>query len=67
MYEESDEYCPHCDNKYVLEAKTPNAALVTEGDDARIDSRAFRDERVQQRQRDVSPKIMLLCIKAEPG
>lgn len=54
VYEESDEYCPHCDNQYVLPAKTPNAALVTEGEaDVRIDSRAVRDERMEQRQRDV--------------
>ena len=26
-YEEADEYCPHCDNHYVIEAKTP----LTEG------------------------------------
>jgi len=24
--EEADEYCPHCDNRYVLEAKPGNAA-----------------------------------------
>jgi uncharacterized CHY-type Zn-finger protein len=23
-YEESDEYCPHCDNHYVLEARIPS-------------------------------------------
>ena len=22
-FEEADEYCPHCDNHYVIEAKTP--------------------------------------------
>ena len=59
-YEESDEYCPHCDNHYVslskqhriyisllifllftkvIEAKTPQAAIGFEGEDARIDSR----------------------------
>ncbi|KAI5995348.1 hypothetical protein F5J12DRAFT_856297 [Pisolithus orientalis] len=65
-YEESDEYCPHCDNHYVsrafffdrsgdgewwllmrrvtrfvqvIEAKTPQAVVGVEGDDARIDSR----------------------------
>jgi hypothetical protein len=34
-----DEYCPHCDNHFVLEAKTPKASLQVEGEDARIDSR----------------------------
>lgn len=35
----SDEYCPHCDNHFVLEAKTPKASLQVEGEDARVDSR----------------------------
>lgn len=35
----SDEYCPHCDNHFVLEAKTPTAALQVEGEDVRKDSR----------------------------
>ena len=54
-YEESDEYCPHCDNHYVcdirairasrltlgkvIEAKTPKPIIGVEGEDARIDSR----------------------------
>lgn len=25
QFEESDEYCPHCDNHFVIEAKTPKA------------------------------------------
>jgi len=47
-YEESDEYCPHCDNHYVLEAKTPQAVLGVEGEDARVDARMLKDERVKQ-------------------
>ncbi|CAA7260482.1 unnamed protein product [Cyclocybe aegerita] len=47
-YEESDEYCPHCDNHYVLEAKTPQAVLGVEGEDARVDARMLKDDRVQQ-------------------
>jgi hypothetical protein len=35
----SDEFCPHCDNHFVLDAKTPKASLQVEGEDARIDSR----------------------------
>lgn len=46
-YEESDEYCPHCDNHYVIEAKTPQAVVGVEGDDARIDSRMLKDERMR--------------------
>ncbi|THH29531.1 hypothetical protein EUX98_g4646 [Antrodiella citrinella] len=47
-YEESDEYCPHCDNHYVLEAKTPQAVIGVEGDDPRINSRLLKDERVKE-------------------
>ncbi|PPQ70831.1 hypothetical protein CVT26_014036, partial [Gymnopilus dilepis] len=47
-YEESDEYCPHCDNHYVLEAKTPQPVLGVEGEDARVDARMLKDDRVKQ-------------------
>ena len=43
----SDEYCPHCDNHFVLEAKTPSLALNVEGEDVRVDSRMLKDERVK--------------------
>ncbi|KAI0301767.1 CHY zinc finger-domain-containing protein [Multifurca ochricompacta] len=45
-YEESDEYCPHCDNHYVIDAKTPQAVIGIEGEDARVDARLLKDERV---------------------
>lgn len=48
VYEESDEYCPHCDNHYVLEAKTPHAVVGVEGEDARVDARMLKDDRVKQ-------------------
>lgn len=38
-YEEADEYCPHCDNQYIIEAKEPQAMVGVEGEDARIDNR----------------------------
>ena len=41
----SDEYCPHCDNHYVLEAKTAKPTLNIEGEDARIDARMLKDDR----------------------
>jgi len=46
-YDDSDEYCPHCDNHYVLEAKTPVAALGVEGEDMRKDARMIKDYRVK--------------------
>ncbi|KAI9634590.1 uncharacterized protein MKK02DRAFT_16367, partial [Dioszegia hungarica] len=44
-YEEADEYCPHCDNQYVVEAKEPKAMIGVEGEDARMDSRMIKDDR----------------------
>lgn len=38
-FEEEDEYCPHCDNKYIVEAKTPQMAISVEGHDARMGER----------------------------
>jgi hypothetical protein len=46
-FEESDEYCPHCDNHFVLEALTPKPMLKVEGEDARIDSRMLKDDRIR--------------------
>ncbi|KAI5304233.1 hypothetical protein KEM56_006710 [Ascosphaera pollenicola] len=49
-FEESDEYCPHCDNHFVIDAITPKPALKVEGEDARIDARMIKDERVKERE-----------------
>lgn len=35
----SDEYCPHCDNHFVIDALTPKPSLQVEGEDVRKDSR----------------------------
>ena len=43
----SDEYCPHCDNHFVLDAKTPTPALKVEGEDARVDARMLKDDRIR--------------------
>lgn len=48
QFEEADEYCPHCDNHFVIEAKTPTQALKIEGEDARVDNRMLKDDRVKQ-------------------
>ncbi|KIW42844.1 uncharacterized protein PV06_06352 [Exophiala oligosperma] len=47
-WDESDEYCPNCDNHFVIDAKTPQAALKIESDDTRMDARMLKDERVRQ-------------------
>ena len=46
----SDEYCPHCDNHFVLDAKTPTPALKLESEDARVDARMLKDDRIQGEQ-----------------
>lgn len=46
-FEDADEYCPHCDNHFVLEAITPKAAITVEGEDERMDSRMLKDDRVK--------------------
>jgi hypothetical protein len=35
-YDETDEFCPHCDNHYVIDAKTPSMGIGVEGDDPRM-------------------------------
>jgi len=46
-FDETDEYCPHCDNHFVLDAVTPKAALRIEGEDPRVDARMLKDERTK--------------------
>jgi hypothetical protein len=41
--DESDEYCPHCDNHYVIEAIEPTPILQFESDDPRF----FKDPRMK--------------------
>lgn len=49
-FEDSDEYCPHCDNHFVIEAKEPKARLEVEGEDVRKDARMLKDERVKEKE-----------------
>ncbi len=43
----SDEYCPHCDNHYIIDAKTPQAVLKVDGEDVRRDARMLKDDRMK--------------------
>ncbi|KAL3900169.1 MAG: hypothetical protein SGCHY_001534 [Lobulomycetales sp.] len=54
-YEDSDEYCPHCDNHYVIEAKekTGEMRIGVEGDDPRI----MRDMRAKQKYMDADDML----------
>ncbi|OLY85639.1 hypothetical protein AYI68_g174 [Smittium mucronatum] len=46
--DEADEYCPFCDNHYVIEAKIPKMGLGVEGEDLRIDNRFAKDDRIKE-------------------
>jgi hypothetical protein len=45
--EDADEYCPHCDNHFIIEAKTPKALLQVESEDVRKDNRMLKDDRIR--------------------
>jgi len=47
-WEDSDEFCPNCDNHFVIDAKIPKAALKVESEDTRVDARMLKDDRVKQ-------------------
>lgn len=46
--DESDEYCPHCDNHFIINAITPKPALSIEAEDLRKDNRIIKDHREHQ-------------------
>jgi len=43
--EDADEFCPWCDNHFVIEASVPQPVIAVEGDDPRL----IRDNRTRQR------------------
>ena len=43
----SDEYCPHCDNHFVIDAKIPKPSLNVESEDIRLDARMLKDNRMR--------------------
>ncbi|KAI9360882.1 CHY zinc finger-domain-containing protein [Pilaira anomala] len=53
-YEEEDEFCPHCDNQYVIEALIPEATIGIETEDVRVDNRVVKDDRLRAKQEQVS-------------
>ena len=55
-FEDADEYCPHCDNHFVIDAVTPKPVLQVEGEDARINSRMLKDDRVGPKQAPTVPE-----------
>ncbi|KAL7749056.1 hypothetical protein RI367_005460 [Sorochytrium milnesiophthora] len=51
-YEEQDEFCPHCDNQYVIEAKTRQMEVGFETEDLRKDASFIRDPRMKMKELD---------------
>jgi hypothetical protein len=47
--EESDEFCPYCDNHFVIEVKEAQPVISLEADDPRI----LRDHRMPQNEIDM--------------
>ena len=53
-FEEADEYCPNCDNHYIIEAKTPETEgkLVIEFEQEKgHEQKVMKDDREKQRNR----------------
>ena len=51
-FEEADEYCPHCDNHYIIEAKTPETEgkMVIEFETEKgHENKMFKDDREKER------------------
>ena len=51
-FEEADEYCPHCDNHYIIEAKTPESTgrMVIEFQTQKgHENKVFKDDREKQK------------------
>ena len=51
-FEEADEFCPHCDNHYIIEAKTPftEGKMIVEFETERgHENKMFKDEREKER------------------
>ena len=53
-FEEADEYCPHCDNHYVIEAKTPQThgkMVLTFQMEKGHEHKMVKDDREKERDR----------------
>ncbi|KAI8609895.1 hypothetical protein BC830DRAFT_1148338 [Chytriomyces sp. MP71] len=50
-FDEADEYCPNCDNHFIIDAKTPAMAIGVEGDDPRL-NRDYREKQEQMLEQD---------------
>ena len=51
-YEEADEFCPHCDNHYIIEAKTPfteGTMRVVVEQERGHEHKLFKDDREKDR------------------
>ena len=51
-FEDQDQFCPHCDNQYILEAKESKPVVEFDADDVRMDNRIVIDQRIKRREVD---------------
>merc|ERR1712224_850521 len=59
-FEEADEYCPHCDNHFVIEAKTPEMCgklQITFKMEKGHENKMVQDDREKQRERVLQQEI----------
>lgn len=51
-FDEQDEFCPHCDNQFIIEAKESKPVIEFEATDVRMDSRIVKDQRIRQTEKE---------------
>jgi dTDP-4-dehydrorhamnose 3,5-epimerase-like enzyme len=56
-FDEVDEYCPHCDNHFVIEAKEPVMMMGVEGEDPRM-NRDWREKQFRMLEEDMMAERM---------
>lgn len=62
--DDSDEYCPHCDNHYVIEALEPKPVLMFESDDPRFLRQEQQDSRMKPRLPELGDDELLELMSA---
>ena len=65
-FEEADEYCPHCDNHFVIPAKTPELRIEVEGEEGYVfcNLKTSNNEKEgrKQRERESKAPFGIVCL-----
>lgn len=46
-FDDCDEYCPHCDNHFIVDAKEPELVVGLDADDPRMNGNFIKDHRAR--------------------